>query len=90
MEIASAAEGVTKSSVADPESSKGRPMDPNDRAKIMSKPSKGPKRRKESLIGDIEPKVVGDEVTVKRVDALNSNFPKRAGENAIIGPGTPG
>ena len=33
---------------------------------------------------------MADEVTVKRVDALNSNFPKRAGENAIVGPGPPG
>jgi hypothetical protein len=33
---------------------------------------------------------VADEVAVKRVDALNGNFPKRARENAIVGPGTPG
>ena len=40
--VASTTEGVTKSSIAGPEGSKRRPMSFNNRAKIMSKPSKGP------------------------------------------------
>ena len=40
--VASATEGVTESSVAGPEGSKGRPMSSNNGTKIMSKPSKGP------------------------------------------------
>ena len=44
VEIASAAEGITESSIAGPEGGKGRPMGPNDRAKIVGQPSKGPER----------------------------------------------
>ena len=42
--VASATEGVTKSSIASPEGSEGRPMDSNNRAEILGKPSKGPNR----------------------------------------------
>ena len=42
--VASATEGVTESSIASPEGSEGRPMGSNNRAEIMGKPSKGPKR----------------------------------------------
>ena len=31
-----------------------------------------------------------DEVAVERMNALNGNFPKRAREDAIVGPRTPG
>ncbi len=41
--VASAAESVTKSSIASPEGSEGRPMSSKNRPGIMSKPSKGPK-----------------------------------------------
>ena len=41
-QVASAAESITKSSIASPEGSEGRPMDSNNRAEIMGKPSKGP------------------------------------------------
>ena len=44
IEIASAAEGITESSTASPEGGEGRPVGPNDRAKIMGQSSKGPKR----------------------------------------------
>ena len=65
-------------------------MDPDDRAKIVSQPSKGPKRGEESRIGNVEAKIMADEVAVERMNALNGNFPKRAGEDAIVGPRTPG
>jgi hypothetical protein len=38
------------------------------------------------LIGGIKPKVVADEVAVKRADASNGNCPKRPRKNAIVGP----
>ena len=88
--VASATEGVTKSSIASPEDSEGRPMSSNNRTEIMSKPSKGPKGCEESLIGGIKPRVVGDEVAVKRVNALSGNQSKKSGKNAFVGPGPPG
>ena len=42
------------------------------------------------MIGGIKPKVVGDEVAVKRVNALSGNQSKKSGKNAFVGPGPPG
>ena len=42
------------------------------------------------MIGGIKPKVVADEVAVKRVDALSGNRPKKSGKNTFVGPGPPG
>ena len=42
------------------------------------------------MIGGIKPKVVADEVAVKRVDALSGNRSKTSGKNAFVGPGPPG
>ena len=43
-DITSTAEGVPQGSIAGPEGSKGRPVGPNNRAKVMGQSSKGPKR----------------------------------------------
>ena len=44
IDIASTAEGVPQGSIAGPEGSKGRPVGPNNGAKVMGQSSKDPKR----------------------------------------------
>ena len=41
------------------------------------------------MVRSIESKIVSDEVTVKGVDALGSDEPKRFGENEFVGTGPP-
>jgi hypothetical protein len=49
-DITSTAEGVPQGSIAGPEGSKGRPVGPNNGAKVVCQSSEGPKRKKESRV----------------------------------------
>jgi hypothetical protein len=41
------------------------------------------------LIGSVKPKVVGDEVAIKGMNALSSDKSERSGKNAFVGTGSP-
>ena len=42
------------------------------------------------MIGSVKPKVVGDEVAIKGMNALSSDKSERSGKNAFVGTGPPG